>query len=140
MDLKQLHHLKKVRYVLIGICILVVALIIFQAGMFVGYMKASFSFRHGDNYSRIFGPGPERGRDLPGGHGVLGTIVSINLPTLVVTGTDNVEKTIDLTDDTQIVHFRDRIEAATLKVGDSVLVLGSPNEQARIVAKLIRVK
>ncbi len=153
--LKELLKSRLLRCFLISLGILIVALLVFQAGMFVGYMKASFSYKWGDNYYRAFGGGPERGffmerlpkplnemRMLRGGfseaHGVIGKILKINLPTLVIQGQDKVEKVVLIKDDTSIMKFKDSIKAPELKVDDFVTVIGSPNDESQIEAKLIR--
>jgi hypothetical protein len=124
----------------LGLAILVLALLIFQAGIIVGYHKAAFSFRFGDNYYRGFERGGPRGfpADLPGGHGAIGKIVKINLPTITVIGPDNIEKIIVITDDTLVRHFRAEAKVTDLKVGDFIVTIGSPDDEGRVVAKLVR--
>ncbi len=153
--LRELLKSRLLRCFLAFLGILIVVLLIFQAGMFVGYMKASFSYKWGDNYYRAFGGGPERGffterlpkpfNEMPmphGGfseaHGVIGKILKINLPTLVIQGQDKVEKVVLIKDDTSIMKFKDTIKASELKVDDLVTVVGSPNDESQIEAKLIR--
>lgn len=125
---------------------LVIALAIFQAGIFVGYRKAAFSFRMGDNYYRVFG---DRGRqpfggivpddELSEGHGAVGRIVRVSLPSFVVSTPDNLEKTVIVSDGTIIRRFRDAASPNDLKADEYVVVLGSPNNQSQIEAKLIRI-
>jgi len=142
---------KLFRNILCVIGIVVVALTIFQAGVFVGYRRASFSYRLGDNYHKTFGL-PTRHGMMGGGdffgfsrgeftsaYGATGTIVKINLPNIIVTGGDKVEKVVSTNDSTIIRRFRDDVKVEDLKVGDSVIVIGSPNSAAQIEAKLIRV-
>jgi hypothetical protein len=136
---------KKMLYV---IAAFVLALLVFQTGMFVGYHRARFAQQFGDNYERTFGmhrggfPDGKGnmlfGGELTNAHGSVGKIVSIALPTLVIADRDGVEKVILLTESTDIRHFRDALSADKLQVGDIVVVLGAPNEQAQIEAKLIR--
>lgn len=135
---------------LLAIGALVVALLIFQAGIFVGYRKASFSYGAGDNFHRMFGPPEHRGM-MPGGmmnfpgdeftsaYGTTGTIVKIALPTIVVAGTDKVEKTIVVNEKTILRIFRNDIVPADLRVGYNIIVVGAPNSSSQIEAKLIRV-
>ena len=64
---------KKIVYkTLVVIGIVVVALLIFQAGFFVGYKKAGFSH-------------------IPNSHGVSGKVVKIDTVSMVVEGSDNAE-------------------------------------------------
>ena len=119
---------------------LIIILAIFQAGVFVGYHKAMFYKSAGSNYfrsshSRDFMRDP----NLPVENGAVGKIVSINLPNIVVASPDNVEKTINISDDTLIRQFRDTLSAKDLKVGDYVIVLGGVSSDNGVVnAKLIR--
>jgi len=123
----------------------VVALLILQAGIFVGYRRAGFSYRWGDNYYRTFGgPGPGGMMDIPrqnfpNAHGTTGKIIKIDLPTFVVEERGNIEKIVLIKDDTAIVRFRDKIKPADLKVDDSIVVIGQPNDAGQIEAKIIRV-
>jgi hypothetical protein len=132
----------RILYVLGGI---VVALAIFQAGVFVGYRKASFSLGLGNNYYRAFGGHDRRAPfglapddEFSEGHGAIGRIVRVSLPSFVVATPDNLEKTVVITGDTAIRRFRDAATPNDLKVDQYVVVLGSPNSQSQIEAKLIR--
>lgn len=139
-----MHKSKRTKIIIAIIVAVVIILSAFQAGMFVGYRKAAFSYKMGDRYYRQTLGGNRHGGplnlpdDLPGGNGAVGKIVSINIPNIVVSTPDNIEKTIKITDDTSIKQFRDTISAKNLKVGDYVIVLGSPNDKAEIEARLIR--
>lgn len=142
--------------------VLIIASMIFQAGIFVGYHKAGFYKSMGDNYYRPFdnkgrgvngfgskggmmggirdgGKFMMQGANIPGGHGAVGKIVSINLPTIVVASPDNVEKTVSISDETLIRQFRETISATDLKVGEYIVVIGDNNTDGGVVkAKLIR--
>lgn len=140
--IKDLSQSKTVRGIIIGIFIVVIFLMVFQAGVFVGYRKATFSDHLGNNYYRAFN---SRGNfaglppsDFPGGHGAVGKIVRINLPTIIVTGPDNVEKIVLIKDNTEIKRFRGKVSVTDLKVDDLAIILGTPNDQGQIEAKLIR--
>lgn len=139
---------KKVRYTLIGICVLIIALVIFQAGVFVGARKASYSYGFGRGGHMMGGMGMMGFDDryLSNGHGAVGKIIRIDLPTFVVETPENTEKVVriiatstDSDDRTLIRQFRENIEPATLKVNDYVVVIGSPNASSEIEAKLIRI-
>ena len=151
MCFKNFDCSKKTFHSVIWVIIVVVVLLLtFQAGRFVGFRQAIFSGRLGDNYFRAIEGGPGRGPlgmmgprgfwsdDLPNGHGAAGKIIKINLPNIVVIGPDNLEKVIKVDDDTIIGRFRDKIKANDLKVGDSIIAIGTANESSEIVAKLIR--
>ncbi len=140
---KQLES-KTFRKVLYVVGSLIVALIIFQAGVFVGFHKALFSGRLGDNYRETFGGrggvvfGMMRDNDYPVANGAVGKILKITLPTLVIMGPDNIEKIILLKEDTLIREFREPIKPTDLKINDQIVVIGSPNASSQIEAKLIR--
>lgn len=121
------------------------AVLIFTLGMQVGFMKASFSFQHGDNYYHSFGPmmGPHQlgfvPNDVSEAHGVSGTIVNIELPKFVVADRDNTEKTVQVDTGTVIRALRSTLTSSDLKTGDFVIVIGEPDQNAEIDAKFIRV-
>ena len=137
---------KSFRRIVYGIGAVLVVLIIFQAGEYVGYRKAGFSYHLGDTYYRAFeGPGMMRGtppffeHEFPAAHGAAGKVLSVNLPTFVLDGSDGVEKVVVISDDTVVRHFRDDTASTSITAGDFVIVLGDPNEASQIEAKLIRV-
>ena len=129
-----------------------VALVIFQAGVFVGYRRAAFSYHWGDKYERTFG-GRDRGGMMGGGmgrmgfpredftnaNGAVGKIITIHLPTIVLADRDGIEKIILIKSDTIIRHFRDMLTPADLKLGDEIIVVGAPNDSGQVEAKLIRI-
>lgn len=124
---------------------LIVLLLVFKAGVMVGYRKASFSYRWGENYHRNFG-GPKNGffagfagRDFIESHGTFGQIIKINGSMLVVKGRGDAEKIIVVKDDTMIRNGMDVASLNDLKVNDYIVTIGEPNAQGQIEAKLIRV-
>ncbi|HEY4502942.1 MAG TPA: hypothetical protein VJC14_00680 [Candidatus Paceibacterota bacterium] len=144
--LKNIHNSKSVRGIIIGLGVIILILGIFKLGQVSGYHKARFSQRFGDNFNRNF-IDPRGGGFLkdfsdrkgpPGGNGAVGEIVSIGLPLVVVSGPDNIEKTIVVSESTEIRKYRDDIATTDLKVGDFIVVLGTPNENGQVEAKLIR--
>jgi len=144
MDYKNWLQSKTFAHVLTAIGIALGALLIFQAGVFVGYHKAAFSYRWGDNYYRAFGRphgeflrGMPRG-DFPGAHGVAGRIIKIDPPTFLLEGQDRIEKEILMQADTIIRRGQDTIQPTDLKADDYVVVIGSPNDKAQVAAKFIR--
>ena len=144
-DIKEFTRSKTFRRILISVGVFICTLIIFQAGMFIGFRKASFSYRFGDNYYRAFGDrGPKPFRESMMGafiesNGAMGKIISINLPTFVLLGPDNIEKVILIKNDTLIRHLDASATSSDLKVDDFVVAFGSPNENSEIEAKLVRV-
>lgn len=144
MNIQKMFESKTSKNLIIGIVSVAVVFAIFQAGVFVGFHKASFLFGFGDNYYRAFGKDDGRGMmlfkdDMTGGHGAVGRIVKVNLPTFVVVGPDNVEKIITINDKTQIRAFRDATSTSALTMDQFVTVLGNPNENGQVEASFIRI-
>ena len=137
------------KWVIIGIGIFVIVIFIFGFGMFVGGIKARFSYRWAESYHENFA-GPKGGffgnwqrmPPLPGdfmeSHGTFGEIIKINNSDFVIKGQAEMEKIVLIKDDTVIEKGRTKITKNDLKIGDQVVVIGSPNEQGQIEAKLIR--
>jgi hypothetical protein len=137
------------KLIIVGLICLVVVVLIFGAGVFVGGMKAKFSYSWAESYHKNFA-GPPGGffgdwRKFPPppgefieGHGTFGEIIKINNSDFVIKGQDNVEKIILIKEDTIIEKGRETVKKDELKVGNYIVVIGSPNEQGQIEAKLIR--
>jgi len=143
--IKEVFKNTKIKYTIYTLGYIFVALLIFQAGMFVGFKKAGFSFKAGEQYFRQMNGRPNdqfmgmnRG-DFENSHGTAGKIISIKLPSLIVADKDGVEKTIIISTSTDIKLFKDSVKAEALKLNDFVTVIGSPNDKAEVEAKLIRV-
>jgi hypothetical protein len=141
------------KWVILGLVILVVIVFIFGVGIFVGERKARFSYRWAEQYHRNFA-GPRAGffddwRSFPGGdfigaHGVFGQIIKIDpstnsgQATLIIKGGDNVEKIVLVKDDTVIKSLQNTLKLSDVKVDDYIVVIGEPNDAGQIEAKFIR--
>lgn len=130
-----------VRTTIFTLGIVFIVLIIFQAGRFTGYRQAAMTYGMGAKYYRVFdergGPGP---RDFfTEAHGAVGEIISVNLPTFVVKGPDNVEKVVLINDATEIRKFRSAASSTDLTTNEFVVVIGEPNTEAQVEARLIRI-
>ena len=147
--LKKIIEAKIFMKVVYIIGIIIVASLIFQAGFFVGFKKASFGHDWNNNYADNFGPshrglfmmegGFGNSRDLPNAHGAIGRIIKTDLPIVtVMDDKDKVEKVVLVNDNTEIRRMRDKINKEDLKVDDFIVVIGDPNAQGQIEAKLIR--
>ena len=135
-----------------------------MGGAAVGFHKAKFSYDWGANYERNFIGGPRgmmqsgrsygmmqgdssfRGmmgglddRDFRSGHGVAGTILSIADSTLVIKDRNGKENSVAVTDKTLIKRGRDTVQSSDLKAGDTVVVMGQPDQNGLIDAILIRI-
>lgn len=149
-DLNKKRHRDVLKWIIVGLAAFVIITLIFWAGMFVGGMKARFSYRWAESYHKNFA-GPRGGffgnwegiPPFPGefieSHGTFGKIVKINESDFVIKGQGDVEKIIVIKENTIIEKGRTEIKKEELKVGDQVVVIGSPNDAGQIEAKLIRV-
>ncbi|MFA5076108.1 MAG: hypothetical protein WC480_01685 [Patescibacteria group bacterium] len=144
MDIDKIFQSKVFKGLIIGLGVLIILLLVFKAGMVVGIKKADFSCRWSDNYHRNFG-GPQGGflggfddRNFMDAHGVFGQIIKIDGQTLIIKGPDNVEKIV-LLDGASIMRGKDNIQPTELKIDDPIVVIGSPNNDGQIEAKLIRI-
>jgi hypothetical protein len=142
---KEVTESKVFRIALYTFGILVVTIFIFQAGIVVGFHKASFDRDWGDNYAKNFGPTqafrilggmPE---NLPNAHGAIGKIIEVNGPILTVEDRDGTEKAVLVDPDTIIRKMREDATTADLVANTSIVVIGNPNTQGQIEAKLIRI-
>lgn len=145
MDFNNLFQSRGLRLAVFILTGFALVLMIFGAGMYIGFRKASFSYNWGDNYFRNFGgprnnfPGDFRGRGYFGGHSGLGDVIAIEGNALTVVDQDNVEKSVIIGEDTVIRKLTEEISLEDIKVGDRVTVIGQPNSSGQIEAKLVRV-
>jgi hypothetical protein len=138
--------------------IFIIALVSFSMGVAVGFHKARFSFKFGENYEKNFmGPHPEmnmlkgpmgmmgekfrdfKGEGMRNGHGVAGTIISVSENSVVVKDKDGKENTIAVSDKTVIKQGRDNIKIEDLKNGEEIVIIGKPGDDGMVNADLIRV-
>jgi hypothetical protein len=139
------------KWIIVGLLAIVVLVLVFGLGVFVGEKKAKFSYHWAENYHRMFA-GPKAGflgslrmppfppfDEFIEGHGTFGEIIKIEGNNLVVKGRGSVEKVIVVTEKTVIKSGREDIKFSDLKIGDMIVIIGSPNDKGQIEAKLIRV-
>lgn len=144
MDFKNLLKSKTFVMTLGVTAIVLAALVVFAGGVEIGRRSAFFSCKWAQNYERNFGM-PRGGFMMRRGNvganpqGAFGEIISINLPTLVVASSQESEKTVVVTDDTTVQRDNARATASDLRIGDRVIVIGRPDDQGQVEAKLIRV-
>lgn len=137
------------KWVIVGLAGFIVLILVFGAGVKVGTLKARYSYRWAENYHRNFaGPrggffGDFRGdfgdNEYINAHGTFGSIITIDSNRLIIKGDNDVEKTVTVASTTKISSGHETIKIGDLKVGDKVTIIGSPNEQGQIDAKLIRI-
>jgi hypothetical protein len=146
MEINNFFQSKIFKIVVWSIAGVAVLLVVFDAGMMVGFKKASFSFQWGENYHKNFG-GPQggfardyQGSDLIDAHGITGEILKIDGPSIIIRGNDNVEKVVLMSSSTLIVRLRENIKPEDLKVRDFVVIIGEPSDgNGQIEAKFVRV-
>jgi hypothetical protein len=139
------------KWIIVGLLSIVIIVLVFGLGVLVGEKKAKFSYHWAENYHRMFA-GPKAGflgnlrippfppfDEFIEGHGTFGEIIKIEGNNLVVKGRGNVEKVIIVTEKTVIKSGREDIKVSDLKIGDIIVIIGTPNDKGQIEAKLIRV-
>jgi len=129
-----------------SILVFIILLLVFKAGMMIGFKKANFSLQWGQNYHQNFsGPrgnffmstfGPD---EYIESNGAFGQILKINDNSLIMNGVGNLEKIILINNDTIIRNQRDNLKANELKIGDNIVVIGEPDNEGQIKATLIRI-
>ena len=135
------------KLVIIGLAGFVVLMLVFGAGVKVGTLKARYSYKWAESYHKNFG-GPRGGflgdwqrfpaGDFISGHGAFGEVIELNDSGFVIKGREDVEKIIITSEETTITKGRETIKDG-LKVGDRVVIIGAPNNEGQIEARLIRV-
>ncbi len=146
MDLNNFLQSKNfniITWILLGIIIL---LLVFKLGMDVGFKKAEFSHRWGENYYRNFaGPAERFPKNMMGpddfmdAHGVFGQIIKIDNSTLIIKDRNDMEKIVSINEKTIIRNFDKNITQEELKIDNHVVVIGEPDESGKIISRLIRV-
>ncbi|HEU5114215.1 MAG TPA: hypothetical protein VFT82_00435 [Candidatus Paceibacterota bacterium] len=128
--------------IVIGVIAAIGALLIFQAGIFVGYHKALFSYRGGERFvSMMQGPRMMQGYDddFSPSHGAFGRIVSVALPSFVVASPNNTEQTVYVGNGTVIRMFRNTASTSDIQPERYAAVLGEPDPSGFIEARFIRI-
>ncbi len=138
----------RLKWLIVGLGCFAAAVLIFSAGIFVGGMKARFSYQWAESYHQNFA-GPRQGflgdwqkvAPLPGdfleAHGAFGEVLEVSESGFIIKGPGEMEKTILTNEKTIIEKGREKI--SEVRAGDWVTIIGSPNDQGQIEAKLIRV-
>lgn len=146
--MKTLIKSKKFKLAAFIVLAIMIILASFVVGVGVGFKKAKFSYRWGENYERNF-LGPRHGEsgifprdfgeNFRNAHGLAGEIISITDGNLVIKDRSSKENTVSVSDQTIIKRFRDNLAITDLKSGDQIVILGKPGENGTITAELIRV-
>ncbi len=152
MSLKTLFP-SPVYAILASLAVLILLAGTFVFGVTVGERRAG----HFANWYRSahngFPTGPDRGPDrrrerpfpfpapfsnVPTPHVTAGKVLSINEETFLLQGRNNIESQIRTTSSTQLRLESANITLQDVKLGMEATVIGAPNENGEIVARLIR--
>lgn len=143
---KNIHYSKLFKTIIVVGVALVIILATFLLGVSVGFHKASFSYRVGEHYDVLFGkndtidvPPSFDADDIPGGHEAAGKIISVELPSFVVVGPDNIEKKVEVEDGTVITELRGSASSSDIAIGESAVIIGEPGTNSDIEAQFIRI-
>ncbi|KKR43131.1 MAG: hypothetical protein UT79_C0009G0005 [Candidatus Moranbacteria bacterium GW2011_GWC2_40_12] len=145
MNAKQFIKSRLFIGIIMGIFCLALLVGSFQIGMMIGFRKAQVSYAWSEHYDRNFG-GPRRAiMGMPigtpqfmGAFGNFGTIIRIDDPAIIVSGSNNTERIIITDSKTQFINMQDKILRTDLKLGDNIVIIGESDDQGQIMARLIR--
>ncbi len=107
---------------------IVIVLVIFGAGITVGYRAGNFRDRFDRHYN-----------DIMSGHGAYGQVISTQGTSIVIRDPQNREKDIIVGPKTVIRRSRDAATTTDISVGSWITAIGSPDENGQIRALLIRI-
>jgi len=156
MNIQETMQSKKFKVAALAVGVVIIALVSFAGGVAIGFHKARFSYKFGENYERNFVGGPfqgpgmmERGPrgmmvDLRGsgmrnGHGIAGSIISVADNKIVIKDRNGQENTITVGDKTLIKLGQNTIGINDLKNDEQIVVMGQPGDNGTINADLTRV-
>jgi hypothetical protein len=137
--------------IVIGICIMLVVICIFEVGVIVGYHEADFSNRWSENYNKNFAQSNSFAgtMGIPDSHvpspdGILGKIISASTDssgttTLVVSSPQKPEEKIIVDGNTVIRDHENTVTASSLTTGTYAVVIGAPNSDGELHASLVRI-
>lgn len=128
-------------YIIYIIVALLAIVVVFQAGVSVGYQKAAFNQNMNEHYQDNFGPMHPGfiGPSIPNPNGAIGKIISVNGSLIAVEEPNNLEKSILVTDQTIIRQNHDEKTVQSLAPDQYIVVIGEPNNQGQIIARFIRI-
>ena len=125
---------------------IILLLLVFAGGVFVGTERAEFSFNWRMNYNHNF-IGMPQARNGPltldanttNPRGSSGQIVSVSGSGITIIGSTGIAQSISIDPNTVIKNSVQTISIADLKPNEHIVVIGNPNNAGEIVAKFIRV-
>ncbi len=143
--IKEIFESNTILKVIYCVGIIGIAFLIFRIGVFVGEKKEAFKNAWRDHYMENFDMSSRPNFNSqkidthPNSHGAIGKIISVQLPTILVSDKNSVEKSIEIDSDAKIINGNETITAQDLKVNDFVVIIGLPNDKGQIDAKFIRI-
>ncbi len=156
MNIQETIKTKRFKIAALAVGVVIIALVSFAGGVAIGFHKAKFSYKFGENYERNFVGGPFQGpgmmargprgmmgdfggRGFRNGHGIAGSIISVADNKVVIKDRDGQENTITVSDQTLIKSGQNTIKVADLKQDEQIVVMGRPGDNGTINADFIRV-
>lgn len=127
------------------LAIVLAVVVIFEAGVAVGYHRAAFSYHWtkgfmADNHDpRSFFAVFSHDPDEPNPHGTMGQVVSVHLPEVLVKGPNSPEQVVVIGPGTAVRRFRGDGTSTDITAGQQVIVIGSPDDTGDIQASFIRI-
>ncbi len=124
---------------------ILVILIIFQAGVLIGYERGT----HALNWETDMGRGMGDPRSMlapfmhdtddPSSHGAIGTVVSVHQPLFMVKGASQAERVVVIVPSTLIRRMHTMASTSDILPGTQVVVIGAPGVDGRLQADFIRI-
>jgi len=136
--MKDLLQSKKIKAILLILGAVIVLLVVFALGAAVGYHRALFSTRFGEDYYRNF-YGGSAGPMAMSMHGVAGEVIDVATSTISVRDANGNEESVAIIPDTVIREGDTTIMLNAVTVGETLTVIGGPNANGQIEARLIRI-
>lgn len=135
----------KIKITFAIIIFLAIILIAFECGAQYGFRKAIFVNSWNNNVRRgmhdprfMFAPFSKRSDDARP-NGIVGEIVSLQLPSIMIKGKTTAEEVIMVDAKTTVHKMREEATTTDLKIGDNIVVIGKPNSEGQIIASFIRI-
>lgn len=132
-----------------ALVVLALFILIFKLGTIIGFKRASFACQWGENYKNNFAgekrdfflpPPPMMMGKQPRPHGLFGTIIKYENSNLVIKDGNNEETVVLINNDTKIFNNDGTENQMQLSPESRVVVIGRPNNQGQVEAKIIRVE
>jgi len=159
MNIQETMKSKKFKIATLAVGVFIIVLVSFAGGVAIGFHKAKFSYKFGENYERNFigghpgpmgmmgGPGQSprdmmrgfEGRGFRNSHGIAGAIISVADNQIVIKDRDGQENTISVSDQTLIKRRQSTISVNDLKNDEQIVVMGCPGDNGMVNADLVRV-